>query len=90
VIERLLQPFQRLASDHAGQDDQRGLGLGLSIAHAITTAHGASLVVRARSHGGLEITASFPASRALLLPPSSGAALPQVLAAPPSQRAPRS
>jgi signal transduction histidine kinase len=61
-LERLLRPFQRLAENRGGETGEQGLGLGLSIAHAITMAHGATLAVRARSGGGLEITVSFPAS----------------------------
>jgi signal transduction histidine kinase len=55
--ERLLQPFQRLAgSRHAGDD---GLGLGLSIVHAIAIAHGATLTAHAQPHGGLTVEVSF-------------------------------
>jgi signal transduction histidine kinase len=57
-IGRLLQPFQRLADDRAG--DSEGLGLGLSIAQAIAAAHEAVLTVRARRDGGLAIEARFP------------------------------
>jgi signal transduction histidine kinase len=57
-LDRLFQPFQRLAAD--GQDD--GLGLGLSIVHAIATAHGATLTTRARPDGGLAVEVSFPSA----------------------------
>ena len=57
-IGRLLQPFERLADDRAG--DSEGLGLGLSIAQAIATAHEAVLTVRARRDGGLAIEVRFP------------------------------
>jgi signal transduction histidine kinase len=60
-IDRLLQPFQRMA-DSRSAGDAAGLGLGLSIAHAIAGAHGAALAVRAQPGGGLEVTAAFPAS----------------------------
>jgi signal transduction histidine kinase len=56
-ISRLLEPFQRDGADrthHAG-----GLGLGLSIVHAITTAHNAQLDIRPRERGGLEIHVRF-------------------------------
>jgi signal transduction histidine kinase len=56
--DRLLQPFQRLASDRNSNDD--GLGLGLSIVHAIAAAHGATLTARAQPHGGLHMEVSFP------------------------------
>ncbi len=62
-IDRLLQPFERLADGHrGGQGEQQGLGLGLSIAQAIATAHAASLAVRSRAGGGLDIEAVFPPS----------------------------
>jgi signal transduction histidine kinase len=61
-IDRLLQPFQRLAADRTSHRD--GLGLGLSIVAAIATAHGAALTARARPEGGLEIDVDFPARAA--------------------------
>jgi signal transduction histidine kinase len=57
-VERLLQPFQRLAPDRVGQGD--GLGLGLSIVAAIAVAHGAALDVRPGADGGLAVEARFP------------------------------
>jgi signal transduction histidine kinase len=58
-IDRLYQPFQRLAT--ARTSNGTGHGLGLSIARAIATAHGATLTTRARPEGGLHIQVSFPA-----------------------------
>jgi signal transduction histidine kinase len=57
-IDRLLQPFQRL--DGQRSNDRDGLGLGLSIVSAITTAHEASLCVRPRALGGLIVEVTFP------------------------------
>jgi signal transduction histidine kinase len=57
-LDRLYQPFQRLNAGRNG--DQDGLGLGLSIVHAIATAHGATIATRARANGGLEIAVTFP------------------------------
>ncbi|HEV7641885.1 MAG TPA: ATP-binding protein [Gaiellaceae bacterium] len=57
-LERLYEPFQRLDPERNGGQD--GLGLGLSIVHAIATAHGADLVTKAQPSGGLEITVAFP------------------------------
>ncbi len=57
-VERLLQPFQRLGPARAEHGD--GVGLGLSIVHAIAVAHGATLVVRARDGGGLDVDVEFP------------------------------
>jgi signal transduction histidine kinase len=57
-LDRLYQPFQRASADRNG--DQDGLGLGLSIVHAISAAHGATIATRARPNGGLEIEVTFP------------------------------
>ena len=57
-VDRLFEPVQRLVTDRDGNDD--GLGLGLSIVHAIAAAHGALLTARAQPHGGLAIEVSFP------------------------------
>jgi signal transduction histidine kinase len=61
-VARLLQPFQRLAPGRNGRDDGAGVGLGLSIVHAIADAHGAALEARARPEGGLEVEVRFPAA----------------------------
>jgi signal transduction histidine kinase len=58
-IERLTQPFQRAGTDRTSHGD--GLGLGLSIVHAIATVHRASLTIIPRPRGGLRIEVSFPA-----------------------------
>jgi signal transduction histidine kinase len=57
-IDRLVQPFQRLAPDRTGHGD--GLGLGLSIVAAIAAAHDASLEIHPREGGGLRVTVRFP------------------------------
>jgi signal transduction histidine kinase len=53
-IDRLFQPFQRLTARHTYR------GLGLSIVHAIATAHGADIHAHAPNHGGLTIDITFP------------------------------
>jgi signal transduction histidine kinase len=58
-IGRLVQPFQRVGTDRVIHGD--GLGLGLSIVHAITTAHQATLTIDPQRRGGLRIDVSFPA-----------------------------
>jgi signal transduction histidine kinase len=60
-IDRLLQPFQRLAPDRVGH--QNGLGLGLSIVAAIANAHDANLDVHPGQDGGLDIRVHFPRAR---------------------------
>jgi signal transduction histidine kinase len=57
-IDRLYQPFQRLATTRASNDN--GHGLGLCIVRAIADAHGAALTTYARAEGGLHIQAIFP------------------------------
>jgi signal transduction histidine kinase len=59
-IERLFRPFQRLGADRTDQSD--GLGLGLSIVHAIAAAHDATLTAHAQPGGGLDIEVGFPSS----------------------------
>jgi signal transduction histidine kinase len=56
-IERLLEPFQRAGPDRLTASE--GLGLGLSIVHAIATAHDADLTVTPRPEGGLLLEVSF-------------------------------
>ncbi|MEU7859161.1 HAMP domain-containing sensor histidine kinase [Nonomuraea sp. NPDC049141] len=55
-IQRLFQPFQKLAPDRHGRD---GYGLGLAIVNAVTQAHHAILTTSARPEGGLSITVWF-------------------------------
>jgi signal transduction histidine kinase len=56
-IQRLFQPFQRLAPDRNGRRD--GYGLGLAIVSAVTQAHHATLSASPRPDGGLSITVRF-------------------------------
>ncbi|MBT2229551.1 HAMP domain-containing sensor histidine kinase [Nonomuraea sp. NEAU-A123] len=56
-IQRLFQPFQKLAPDRHGRRD--GYGLGLAIVNAVTQAHHAVLTTSARPEGGLSITVRF-------------------------------
>jgi signal transduction histidine kinase len=58
-LQRLFQPFQRLASTPRSFDD--GVGLGLAIVGAIADAHDAVVTARARIGGGLAIDVAFPA-----------------------------
>jgi signal transduction histidine kinase len=58
-VERLLQPFQRLSPDRAGEPG--GSGLGLSIVAAIAKAHGAAISAQPGPDGGLSIEVIFAA-----------------------------
>ncbi|MFZ0386161.1 MAG: HAMP domain-containing sensor histidine kinase [Solirubrobacteraceae bacterium] len=58
-VPRLFEPFQRLGGQRVGSTT--GHGLGLTIVHAITTAHGAILTARPRPHGGLDVQVTFRA-----------------------------
>jgi signal transduction histidine kinase len=73
AVERILQPFQRVADDRTGHRD--GLGLGLSIVAAIAGAHDAALSVRARPEGGLDVEVRFPVRTAPSRRPTSPAPL---------------
>jgi signal transduction histidine kinase len=56
-LERLRAPFQRLHGARVSRGD--GHGLGLSIVHAIATAHAAAITVRAKPDGGLDVEVRF-------------------------------
>jgi signal transduction histidine kinase len=56
-IQRLFQPFQKLATDRNGHHD--GYGLGLAIVNAVAQAHHATLTTSERPEGGLSITVRF-------------------------------
>ena len=71
-LERLFQPFQRLAPQR--HERTQGLGLGLAIVQAIADAHHALITVRAQARGGLHMHVRFP--RALPPTASVGAAQP--------------
>ncbi|MEJ3744962.1 HAMP domain-containing sensor histidine kinase [Actinomycetes bacterium KLBMP 9797] len=56
-LQRLFQPFQRLATDRHSRRD--GYGLGLAIVNAVAQAHHATVTTGARPEGGLAITVRF-------------------------------
>jgi signal transduction histidine kinase len=59
-VERLLQPFQRLSPNRAGEvGGSGGSGLGLSIAAAIASAHDAAISAQPGPDGGLSIEVIF-------------------------------
>jgi signal transduction histidine kinase len=58
-IERLFEPFRRMAADRTTADGHHGLGL--SIVRAVATAHGATVNATPEPNGGLAIAVRFPA-----------------------------
>lgn len=59
---RLFEPFQQADEERTSRN--AGHGLGLAIVRSIVDAHGASLNVRARPEGGLDVTVGFYSPRA--------------------------
>jgi signal transduction histidine kinase len=57
-IEVLFQPFRRL--DRERTAGERGFGLGLSIARAISRAHNGDVTAVPRPEGGLDVTVTLP------------------------------
>ena len=57
-VERLLEPFQQMGTARVGRGG--GHGLGLAIVRAITKSHGATLALRPRVAGGLDVEVGFP------------------------------
>jgi signal transduction histidine kinase len=58
-LQRLFQPFQRMAPHPTDAAD--GVGLGLAIVQTIADAHAATVTARSRPGGGLRIDIAFPA-----------------------------
>ncbi|MDQ2815622.1 MAG: HAMP domain-containing histidine kinase [Actinomycetota bacterium] len=57
VVPTLCEPFRRIAGrDRPGG----GVGLGLSIAQSVSTAHGAELKLRSQAEGGLSVSIELP------------------------------
>ncbi|MEV4318476.1 ATP-binding protein [Actinocrispum sp. NPDC049592] len=57
-IEVLFQPFRRLDRERVA--GERGFGLGLSIARAVSRAHGGDVTAVPREGGGLDVTVRLP------------------------------
>lgn len=60
MLEEIFKPFNR--GDPSRNRSTGGVGLGLSIARSIATAHGGTLRADNRPGGGLIVTADFPAT----------------------------
>src|SRR5215469_14566148 len=61
-VGELFRPFRRRAPDRTGS--VRGSGIGLSIVHAVASAHGATITALAAPGGGLSVTVRFPSAAA--------------------------
>jgi len=59
-VALLLEPFHRGAHTRGSQEGS-GVGLGLSIVHAVVDAHGGLLAIGARPEGGLRVVIELPA-----------------------------
>ena len=59
-VSRLFEPFRRARGDRL--DHSGGVGLGLTIARSITTAHQGLIAARAQPTGGLEVAVELPLS----------------------------
>lgn len=60
-VDELFEPFRRITRDRTGSS--RGVGLGLSIVHAIVRAHGGEVSARPGEEGGLEVLVRIPLMR---------------------------
>jgi signal transduction histidine kinase len=58
-VDRLFEPFQRLASGRAA--GTRSIGLGLAIVRSIVRAHGGTVAAAPNADGGLTVTVTLPA-----------------------------
>ena len=64
IVPGLFEPFRRMAARTGSRD---GVGLGLSIAASVATAHGGQVAARSQPGGGLDITVALP-GRPVALP----------------------
>jgi signal transduction histidine kinase len=60
AVPSLFEPFRRLQTRTGVRD---GVGLGLSIARSVVTAHGATVTARSQPAGGLDISVVIPRDR---------------------------
>jgi two-component system sensor histidine kinase VanS len=58
VVSTFVEPFQR--GNRRIRADEAGVGLGLAIVNSITKAHGGTLTVAPRAHGGLRVALALP------------------------------
>jgi signal transduction histidine kinase len=65
-VDRLFEPFQRMASDRSA--GSRSTGLGLAIVRSIVHAHGGTVTAAPTAEGGLAVTVTLPARDAIPAP----------------------
>ena len=58
--ERIFEPFYRREGRRESGDDERGVGLGLSLVRQIARRHGGDVACRAREGGGACFEVSLP------------------------------
>ena len=68
AVHAILEPFGRVAGRTRSED---GVGLGLSIVHAVSAAHDAELDVHPLDGGGLEVTVTLRHAAHASAPPSN-------------------
>ena len=66
AVPSLFEPFRRMEARTGVRD---GVGLGLSIAQSVGTAHRANITARSQPAGGLDISVVIPRDRAAQSPP---------------------
>ncbi|MBO0840302.1 MAG: HAMP domain-containing histidine kinase [Sciscionella sp.] len=64
-VAELFQPFRRAGAQRTGQD---GSGLGLSIVHAVVSAHGGEVRAEPVAGGGLAVIVTLPAAEITTAP----------------------
>nr|WP_238361998.1 HAMP domain-containing sensor histidine kinase [Actinopolymorpha pittospori] len=69
-VDRLFEPFQRLASDRTA--GSRSTGLGLAIVRSIVQAHRGTVTAAPNAGGGLTVTITLPAGQPLCVSSCSG------------------
>ncbi|MBO8141312.1 MAG: HAMP domain-containing histidine kinase [Firmicutes bacterium] len=71
--ERIFEPFERLVPHEAGE--QKGLGLGLSVARLYARAHGGDVSVTGGPEGGSRFVVTLPAGPPAAIPAGKGGAV---------------
>jgi signal transduction histidine kinase len=73
-VDRLFEPFQRLASDRTA--GSRSTGLGLAIVRSIVHVHGGTVTAAPNIESGLAVTITLPAADVLPVPTEPSGQIP--------------